>query len=211
MSTRLAERSNDAWIAALRGRGDADDAVGELSAYLHRVLGRALAGRLPAGLDLPELVQESLARIVASLPSFRGDSAFSTWAAGVALRVGFTALRRRSVRDRATDPFGAVERELSDLPAPASDRPDAVAARNDLHAALSRAIATRLTERQRLAVVAELRGVPTVEIADRLGTNPNALYKLTHDARVRLRRALLDAGFGADAIRAAAKESPPCR
>ena len=66
-----------------------------------------------------------------------------------------------------------------------------------------RVIAEDLTERQRTAILAELRGVPTIEIAERMGTNQNALYKLVHDARKKLRRALLDAGFSESELRAA--------
>ena len=54
---------------------------------------------------------------------------------------------------------------------------------------------------QRVAVVGELRGLPTSEIAARLGTNRNALYKLHHDARRKLRDGLVAAGYGAADVR----------
>jgi len=71
--------------------------------------------------------------------------------------------------------------------------------------ALRHAIATQLSERQRVAILAELRGVPTVEIAERLGSNQNALYKLTHDARKKLRTALVADGFTAESLHGLAK------
>jgi RNA polymerase sigma-70 factor (ECF subfamily) len=86
--------------------------------------------------------------------------------------------------------------------------PDEALSRTHLYQVLESAIATRLTERQRLAIVAELRSIPTVEIAERLGTNTNALYKLTHDARRRLHQALVEAGFTADSIHMHAAEAP---
>ena len=49
-------------------------------------------------------------------------------------------------------------------------------------------------------IVAELQGIPTIEIAEHLGTNQNALYKLGHDARRKLRAALNDAGFTGEHI-----------
>jgi RNA polymerase sigma-70 factor (ECF subfamily) len=150
-----------------------------------------------------ELVQDTMVRIVESLARFRGDSAFTTWAAGIGTRVLFTELRRRRTRERRRDPFDEALADSRELGAPA---PDAAASRNELLAALERAIATSLSERQRAAILAELRGVPTVEIAERLGTNPNALYKLTHDARRKLRRALADEGFGAESLRAASED-----
>jgi len=173
--------------------------VRDLEAYLARVLGKGLRGRLSAD-DVAELVQESLVRIAASLGSFRGDSAFTTWAGGIAMRVAFTELRRRSVRERALDAFAVAEDEVCALPSPSPSPLDEVEARSLLLQALHRAIQTHLTERQRIAVLAELRGVPTVEIAERLGTNQNALYKLVHDARKRLRGALLEGGFSVESL-----------
>jgi RNA polymerase sigma-70 factor (ECF subfamily) len=60
-----------------------------------------------------------------------------------------------------------------------------------------------LTEKQRRALLAELRGMPQDKIARHLGSNRNAVYKLTHDARKRLKQGLEMAGFGAEDIRAA--------
>ena len=44
------------------------------------------------------------------------------------------------------------------------------------------AIRHELTGRQRIALLAELKGMPQSEIARQLGSNRNAVYKLTHDA-----------------------------
>jgi RNA polymerase sigma-70 factor (ECF subfamily) len=53
-----------------------------------------------------------------------------------------------------------------------------------------------LTPRQRQVLVAlAIDGVPIDVMAERLGTNRNALYKALHDARRRLRAALADRGF----------------
>jgi RNA polymerase sigma-70 factor (ECF subfamily) len=49
-----------------------------------------------------------------------------------------------------------------------------------------------------------VEGVPVDVLAERLGTNRNALYKTVHDARSRLRAALTVAGHlrvGEEAIR----------
>ena len=197
---KLRRRSNAAWLAALGPGGDgAAEAASELRAYLTRVLARTFRGRFATD-DLDELVQESSMRILNSLTSFRGDSAFSTWAAGIAIRVGFTELRRRAARLRVVDRFEDVEEEVRAMRT-ASPGPDEEAERGDAKHALLRAIETELTERQRIAILCELRGVPTVEIARRMDTNQNALYKLTHDARKRLKHALSRSGFdGAGAL-----------
>jgi len=40
-----------------------------------------------------------------------------------------------------------------------------------------------------------LEGVPIDVLAERLGSNRNALYKMLHDARRRLREHVAEAGF----------------
>jgi len=52
-----------------------------------------------------------------------------------------------------------------------------------------------LTARQRRALVAvAIHGMPLEEVARRMGTNRNALYKLLHEARQRLKNRMLVAG-----------------
>jgi RNA polymerase sigma-70 factor (ECF subfamily) len=44
-------------------------------------------------------------------------------------------------------------------------------------------------------VAVVLEGVPIDVLAERLGSNRNALYKMLHDARRRLRAHVAEAGF----------------
>ncbi|MCA9321944.1 MAG: sigma-70 family RNA polymerase sigma factor [Planctomycetes bacterium] len=191
-------RTNEAWVEALDGESaESASAVHDLQAILRRALSRVVGP--PTDLDLDDLVQDSLARIVEHIRSFRGDSLFTTWAVGVAVRVAFTEIRRQRVR--ATRAYDDVEAEALDLAVSREETPGKSADRLTLYGALEDAIVRRLTDRQRLAVLAELRGIPTIEIAERLGTTQNALYKLVHDARRSLKRALIDAGFSTEFVR----------
>ena len=196
-------RSDETWVDALEGRlADGPTVVQELASFLERILRRVTRGRMAAE-DVADLVQESMARIVQNLGRFRGDSAFTTWAGGVATRVAFTELRRRSVRAGLHESFEALAPTAT---CPVTPPPDEAASKAQLVHALRSAIATELTERQRAAVLAELRGIPTIEIAERLGIQQNALYKLTHDARKKLRKALLAGGFTEESIHTATAE-----
>ena len=196
----LKHRSNHDWIAALGSSPGGDEAaLSELQEYLRRVFGKLVGGHLNHD-DIDDLIQETLARVVESLSSFRGDSAFTTWVTGIATRTAFSELRRRRVRASRSDNFAEAQDEARQMADPRGFPADESLARRDLLEALRCAIGHSLTERQRVVVLAELAGVPTVEIAERMGTNRNALYKVAHDARRRLRQALLDGGFSAESF-----------
>ena len=67
-----------------------------------------------------------------------------------------------------------------------------------------RLIAEQLTDRQRQAMQAVMmHGMNLQEVAVRMGTNRNALYKLLHDARKRLKKHLLAEGLSPQEILAA--------
>jgi RNA polymerase sigma-70 factor, ECF subfamily len=72
---------------------------------------------------------------------------------------------------------------------------------------LRRMIDEELTDRQREAVVAViLEGMPIAEVARRMGTNQNALYKLLHDARKKLKLRMEAAGLSPQDVLAAFEE-----
>ena len=69
--------------------------------------------------------------------------------------------------------------------------PDITAERADMMARVRRVIEEELTDRQRQALVLlGLQDMPMEDAARKLKTNRNALYKLLHDARLRLRTRL---------------------
>jgi RNA polymerase sigma-70 factor, ECF subfamily len=72
---------------------------------------------------------------------------------------------------------------------------------------LRRTIDEELTDRQREAVVAViLEGMPIAEVARRMGTNQNALYKLLYDARKKLKLRMEAAGLSPQEVLAAFDE-----
>ena len=180
--------SNTAWLDALRGpRRD------EALQTLRVILVRGLRGALTGHADLAEdFAQEALLKILDSLDTFRGESRFTTWAHKIAVRIALTELRRKrwqdvSLQDAAHPSNDAPPR----LPADAGPDPAEQAGIRLLLAEVERAMAETLTERQRTALQAVMwGGMPLEEVARRMGTNRNALYKLIHDARLRLRTTL---------------------
>lgn len=193
MDNSVPERSNDEWLAALRGTPD-DQAVLELRAFLVRGLGYALADRLKADPEaaIEDFAQEALMKILRSLDTFRGDSRFTTWAQKIAVRVALTELRRRRWRDVSLEDLApeAPDRAPVELPDP-TPSPEMLVTRESIMALVQRMIMEELTDRQRQAMMAVMiEGMPLEEVARRMGTNRNALYKLLHDARQRLRQRL---------------------
>lgn len=181
----MSERSNEEWLAALREPDE--EALAELRAFLRGGLARALGPQGVSDADLDDYAQEGLLRVLDKRASFRGESRFTTWAMSVSIRVALTALRRQR----------APAASLSEIVEPLSQAapPPALAERGEALAALRRAIDEVLTERQREAILGKLAGLPVVVIADKLGIKSNAFYKLDHDARKKLRRALEARGF----------------
>jgi RNA polymerase sigma-70 factor (ECF subfamily) len=199
------ERDNPTWLAHLRGTGpDQQAALSDLREALVRGLKRALAQRVSAGDEfLEDVIQDALVRVLDGLPQFEGRSKFLTWALSVAINVAMSELRRRRWKDVSLD---EVIADADTTPGRAVDRepgPDAQWEREAILDAMHEVIRNDLTTKQRAALLAELRGMPQEEIAQQLGSNRNALYKLTHDARKRLKRGLERAGFVAEDIRAA--------
>jgi RNA polymerase sigma-70 factor, ECF subfamily len=202
------DRDNEAWRAHLDGTGsDQQAALSDLREALLRGLRRALSHRAGANdAFLEDVVQDALVRILERLPQFQGRSRFLTWAMSIAIRVAMSELRRRRWKDVSLDEVivgGDLKpgRAIDDDPGP-----DARSEREAILDAMRELIRGGLTEKQRAALLAELRGMPQDEIARHLGSNRNALYKLTHDARKRLKRGLEAAGFTAEDIGAAFAE-----
>ena len=197
----MQERTNEQWLAELRGPNP-DEALADLYELLVRGLRAALGGRAD-GVDanIGDFAQEALIKIVSNLDSFRGESRFTTWAKKIAMNVALTELKRRRWRDVSLqdllDRRTATGRGLADPQL----TPEQVAFQNMVLAELRRTIDEELTDRQREAVVAViLEGMPIAEVARRMGTNQNALYKLLHDARKKLKWQMEASGLSAKEV-----------
>lgn len=136
-----------------------------------------------------DFVQEALIKILDNLDSFRGESRFTVWAQKIAIRTAYAETRRRRWLDVSLEE--AIDRHGGGIPADPLDDPERVASQRVIMAEFRRFVDEELTERQRTALLAAMGGMPLEAVADRMGTNRNALYKLLHDARKRLRERML--------------------
>lgn len=208
------QRSNEQWLADLTAEGtpEQEAALDELRARLQRgifyYLSRErsdLAARSSRELQqmAEDYAQESTLRVLKNLESFRGESLFTTWATRVAVRVAISDLRRARYHDFSLEELTLEGELMPDLHtvmgAGSGVGPEKATERADVRETIERAMQEALTERQRMALQAvALRGVPIDVVAERMGTNQNALYKLLHDARRKLKAVLEREGISMD-------------
>ena len=198
-------RSNEEWLRDLRAGGAHQAAALEdLRRYLLRVLPRAMKryGTIPDDL-VDDVVQDALMLALDRLDSFEGRSRFTTWVTTITVRAAMTELRRRRWKDVSLEEVTADGALAAGDAMDATANPETEAARSHILEAMHEILGNELTDRQRTAVVAELRGMPQEEIGRHLGISRNAVYKLTHDARRKLKRGLEASGFEALDVRAA--------
>ncbi|MCR4438962.1 MAG: sigma-70 family RNA polymerase sigma factor [bacterium] len=89
-----------------------------------------------------------------------------------------------------------------------SPDPGQIAVRTMMMEKIQRMIAEELTDKQRQAMMAVMQGgMPLQEVAERMGTNRNAMYKLLHDARQRLQGRMMREGLSPDELLAMFAES----
>jgi len=197
----IRDRTNDEWLAELQGP-EQDEALSDLRQILKRGLSYALTGRVKEShLEalIEDSVQEALLKVLKGLHTFQGRSRFTTWANKISVRVALTELRRQRWRDISLEDLLPEDHSLDFTPAILTDpspTPEGHMARDSVMRIVQRLLLEELTDRQRTAMLAVMvKGVPLEEVARRMNTNRNALYKLLHDARKRLKKRLAEEGF----------------
>jgi RNA polymerase sigma-70 factor, ECF subfamily len=197
-------RDNDIWLKDLRTNGvQRVDALTDLRALLLRALPKGIAGWLsPENPEfepfIEDIAQETLLRVLNGLDTFEGRSQFTTWVYKISIRVALNDLRRRRWRDVSLEGLmdDDADESASHQFASFEPGPAAIVERADVLQRVQQIVMEELTERQRAAMHAiNMQDVPMEVVAQRMGTNRNALYKLLHDARRRLKHRLQREGL----------------
>lgn len=206
----MLKRTNDQWLNDLQAESvQRESALADLRQVILTGLPYALNNWLPTSDPrfaslAEEVAQETLLRVIDRLDTFEGRSQFTTWVHKIAVRIALTELRRKRWENVSLDEI--VESE--DSPPMGSlmvdhqaSSPEEQVVGTDIMQRLQRIISEELTDKQRHAVMAvAVEGVPLEEVARRMGTNRNALYKLMHDARLRLKLRLAQEGLTPDDV-----------
>ena len=189
---------SDEVLAAEAAAGDTFAFEQLVIRYQRRVF--RLASRLTSETDAPDILQDTFLQVHKHLPSFRGESQFSTWLFRVATNASLMHRRARARRpSESLEPFlpqfnadgehrGTPEelRTVCRLDESIDRRALAERARDGL---------ARLPDAYRDAfVLRDLEELPTGEAAAALGITPAALRQRVHRARLMLRGFLSDLG-----------------
>jgi RNA polymerase sigma factor (sigma-70 family) len=173
-------------------------AIIRLRKLLLRGLSKSLNNRYGQAFSAEDIVQDALLKILSSLDQFQGRSKFTTWAMTVATRMGISSLRRSYHKDVSMESFQNEDGYKIEFASSPSAATIDLRGRSELLEKLQQLINNDLTDKQREAMRAFLAGFSTDGIAERVGTNRNAVYKLIHDARVKLRDGFERDGVSAD-------------
>lgn len=192
-------RTNQEWRQVLESTGDAQNAaIEELRDYLFRA--SLYTFQRNKG-DLANYSQEqihqlaedcaqnALIAVMEHLTEFRGESKFTTWVYKFAINISLTMARRERWKGVSLDDLVDEELEFRWLGGKVQDTNlENIAVKREISNLIADSIRNDLTAKQRtvfkLIVFDE---VPMDVVVERLNTNRNAVYKLLHDARQKLK------------------------
>ncbi len=207
-------RSNEEWLAGLKqdGAPQQETCFQELGRYLYRAVSSYMERRGDnlvglASLAGPEreelardLVQQSLHKVYLKLNEYRGEGPFLAWAATIALRTAADELRRAHWQTIRTDSIADLASRIppsdpqplmSEAPAP-----DAQLQMSEMWDLVDRTVEEDLSEQQRRAFLARfVDELSNGEIGALEGVEPSVIYQRIHQARVKIRRRLREAGY----------------
>lgn len=195
------DRENRRWVRALASAGPAKEtACGQLYPLLLRIAKSEVRRRAPllelSGPELEDIAHQAAADALMAvserLDRFRGEARFTTWASKFVILNVATKMNRHFWRRREV-PY--EQEDWSRIASRFDLGPEDEAQMREFVAAVSSAVEENLSERQRLVFLATVvDGMPMDVLADELGSNHNALYKVLFDARKKLRAALVASG-----------------
>jgi len=188
--------ASDETLAASAAAGNETAFETLVGRYQHRIF--RLACRLTSETDAPDVLQDTFLQVYRHLPSFRGDSQFSTWLYRIATNAGL--MHRRA---RARRPAESLESFLPQFDAEGKHIPTPEALQIASHidelmdrqmlAARAQSAIERLPDLYREAfVLRDLEELSTADVAQVLAVEPATVRQRVHRARLMVRGYLSD-------------------
>lgn len=208
MISMTSTRTNEQWLHDLNADGALQEAaISDLRDLLLRAvlfffsrnLGDLEKLSRTETLQLAEdCAQDALIAVMNHLSDFRGDSKFTTWAYKFAINMALMTARRERRKGRSVDQLfstedgASFEWELEDT----ESLPDQSTMQGEIREIIQHVINHDLTDRQRrVLLMMVFHDIPMDEVVRELDTNRNAIYKMLHDARRKLKQRLQAHGF----------------
>jgi len=195
--------TNEEWVQALSSPVD-EQAVKLLREKLINGLKPALHKYVDRELDqfVEDVAQDALLKVIDNIDSFRGESKLITWAMKIAVREGLTELRLKRYDDISIEDLKPNDnsREVFSLSVASEETsPDRSLHESQLVDKVMQIINEELTDKQKKAINAlMIQGLPMPAVVKLMDTNRNALYKLVHDARLKIKNKLEIEGIDPD-------------
>jgi len=142
--------------------------------------------------DAEDVLQEVFIKAYQSLPSFRGDSAFSTWVYRIATNACLMRIRKKKLETVPLDmPAGPEEDITREIPDWTRD-PASRVMNDELRSVLAKHVNDLDPDNRIVFVLRDVHGLTTDDTASVLGLSVPAVKSRLHRARLHLRRRLTD-------------------
>lgn len=211
---RQITRTNSEWLQSLSLQDSLQtEAIEELRALLLKASLYTLVTHVSDLYHLGEqervalaedCAQEALLAILARLDDFRGESKFTTWAYKFAVNIALNRARRERWKGVSLDTLAEDDYSLDWLQWKEgfqSADSETSTLKEEVSNIIRKAIRDELTDRQRQVLKwIAFDGVPMDVVVERLETNRNAVYKLLHDARLKVKKCLSSHGYEVEEI-----------
>lgn len=196
--------SNDEWVNALTPPPD-EQAIDQLRRYLLKGLKSVLYKNIDRGLDqfCEDITQDTLLKVLDNVDTFRGESKFTTWAMKIAVREGYSELRRKRYNDISLEQYSSYDPNERDAVEIEHEQagPDQITHESILVQKVMKIMEEQLTDKQKKVLQhLMIDQIPMTVVADMMDSNRNAIYKLVHDARLKLRKSLEAEGINPEEI-----------
>lgn len=208
MISMASTRTNEEWLHDLNAGGEVQEsAISDLRDILLRAV-LFFFSRNPGDFEklsraetlqlAEDCAQDALIAVMNHLSDFRGDSKFTTWAYKFAINMALMTARRERRKGISVDQLfssedgASFEWGLEDT----ESLPDQSAMQSEIREIIQQVIDHDLTDRQRrVLLMMVFHEIPMDEVVRELDTNRNAIYKMLHDARRKLKQKLQARGF----------------
>jgi RNA polymerase sigma-70 factor (ECF subfamily) len=141
--------------------------------------------------EVEDVTQDVMVAVVRKLPSFRGESRFTSWLYRVCRNAWIDRTKAQQRRERLAAPLESVESTSEGQPAPHLENPAAVLEQKAMREQIIRAFGALSARQREVLDLSDMQGFNSQEIAEMLGVKASTVRVTLLNARRALRLRLL--------------------